>query len=50
MLYRSYYYVCDFKYNSNTKLDLNDFDTHLYISIIENEDGRFEIVQCYGDH
>ena len=48
--YDMYYYVCDFKYNDSTKLNLSDFDTHLYISVIENEDGRFEIVQCYGDH
>lgn len=47
--YDLYFYTCDFKYNENTKLNLNEFNTKLYMSIIENEDGRFEIVQCYGN-
>lgn len=47
--YEMYYFECNFKYNENTKLNLNDFITKLYLTVIENEDGRFEIVQCYGD-
>ena len=47
--YEMYTFTCNFKYNENTKLDLDDYTTKIYLTIIENDNGRFEIVQSYGD-
>ena len=62
--YDSYYVTCTWTYkNLDTFKDIqkimyngsnevsaaSDFATKCYFTIIENEDGRFEIVQAYGD-
>lgn len=47
--YDKYYFVCNWTYSQNDKFDTSDFVTKNYITVIENEDGRFEIVEAYGD-
>ena len=61
--YVSYFVTCDWTYKnldtfSDIKVILSDSDeesedgfvTRCYFTIIENEDGRFEIAQAYGDY
>lgn len=48
-VYDSYFFTCEWTYKDNDKFDTSKFVTKQYFNVIENEDGRFEIVQAYGD-
>lgn len=47
--YDSYYITCDWTYKQNDVFSTKDFETHGYFVVYKNENGRFEIVQAFGD-
>lgn len=47
--YDAYYYRATWKYVNHSGFDNSDYLTSQNFLVIENQDGRFEIVQAYGD-
>ena len=47
--YDSYYFHAYWSYVDHDGFDESDYETSENFLVIENEDGRFEIVQAYGD-
>ena len=47
--YDAYYYSATWSYVDHEGFDESDYETSENFLVIENEDGRFEIVQAYGD-
>lgn len=47
--YDAYYYHATWKYVNHSGFDNSDYLTSQNFLVIENQDGRFEIVQAYGD-
>lgn len=47
--YDTYFYTCNWKYKETEKFDKSNFITKAYFTVIKNGDGRFEIVQSFGD-
>ena len=47
--YESYYVVANWTYVDHDGFNENKYRTKEYFSVIKNDDGRFEIVQAYGD-
>ena len=47
--YDAYYYSATWSYVDHDGFDESDYETSENFLVIENEDGRFEIVQAYGD-
>lgn len=47
--YKSFVYECEWTYKETEKFDTSDFVTKAIFTVIKNNDGRFEIVECYGE-
>lgn len=47
--YDAYYFKATWTYADHDGFDESEYDTEQHFLVIENEDGRFEIVQAYGD-
>ena len=50
MTYESYYVTCNWTYVDHKHFNEKDYYTKEYFEVIKNADGRFEIVQAYGDY
>lgn len=47
--YSSYYVISNWNYVDKTNFDEKKYVNKEYFNVIKNDDGRFEIVQAYGD-
>lgn len=47
--YDAYFVTCDWTYVDHEKFNESNYRDKEYFTVIKNQDGRFEIVQAYGD-
>ena len=47
--YDLYTYLVNWEYKENSKFDTSDFVSEAYFNVIENQDGRFEIIESFGE-